>query len=139
MDETGKYLLVDKIYLKTLVYRLENEQWLKLENEKITERLKVFERLTAALKDETRLQTKLIEGHRETLTVLQMQKESAQQRITQLKVDIGEYKSALDASKGLSVFWEKENSILRRRLAGQTLFTWAVSAAGGAIIIFLLL
>ncbi len=139
MDETGKYLLVDKMFLKTLVYRLENEQWLKLENEKIAERLKVFERLTAALKDETRLQTKLIERHRETLTVFQMQKENARQRITGLKRNVGEYKAALDSSEAMGVFWKKENSKLRRRLAGQTLFIRAVSAAGGAIIILLLL
>ncbi|GMT42516.1 MAG: hypothetical protein IEMM0002_0927 [bacterium] len=137
LDEN--FLYVPKIYLKTLVEKLESEQWLKKKNERLLIRLETTKELAVSLRQEIALQEKTVAKLKEAIAATKERLKIVHQKNSVLMQDAKDYREMMRTSRQLDESQEKQKNSLRRRLAGQKYVLGTVSAVGGALIILLLL
>lgn len=137
LDE--RRIVIEKRFLRPLVEKLEAERWLRLERTRLLRELKLTTGLTESLRKETALQKQLTLRLKKSLSLARMRLKNANKRIAALERDSTDYREMRMQAERLDEAREKEIKTMRRRLAGQKIAIWTVSAVGGALIMLLLL
>lgn len=135
IDETGTYLIIPKDKLAWLVFRLEREQWLILQNEGLLEQIRSMEAFNNALKREISQREEMQKAMEASLALADGRRQNTERLSRSLGEELADRRQLDQASAAIEKGQEKEIASLRRRLTGQELVMWAVTAAGGALLL----
>ena len=136
LDE--RHIVIDKKYLRPLVEKLESHKWLISENARLRLELKLTTRFADSLRAELEQRKKLLAELKNSLFLAGKRLKYSDSRAAILEQDVKDYRDIRFESGKLDRSRKKEIKSLRRRLAGQKIALWTVSAVGGALILFLL-
>ncbi len=137
LDERG--IVIDKKYLRPLVEKLESQKWLKRETTRIRLELKLTTRFADSLRAELELRKRLQAELKNSLFIARGMLVNARKRAAALRLNAKDYRDMRIEAEQLDLSRKKEIISLRRRLAGQKIALWTVSAVGGALIFLLLM
>ena len=132
-------IVIDKKYLRPLVEKLESEKWLKREMVRLRLQLKLTTRFADSLRAELELRKKLQAELKNSLSITRRILANAKSQAAALRLNAKDYRDMRLEAQQLDRSRKKEITSLRRRLAGQKIALWTVSAVGGALILFLLM
>ena len=132
-------IVIDKKYLLPLVEKLESQKWLKMETVRIRLELKLTTRLADSLRAELELRKKLLTELKSSLSIARGRLVNAGIRAAALERNAKDFRDMRLEAQRLDRSRKKRIISLRRRLAGQKIALWTVSAVGGALILFLLM
>jgi len=135
--ENGE-LVIRREYIGMLVERLESQRWLKRENKKLRERLGLAKKIAGSLREELSHRKKAMENLRKSAGVMKKRMENSRLITERLEENLADYREMVIEASAIERERKKELKSLRRRLAGQKIALWTVSAAGGALFLFLL-
>lgn len=130
-------VVIDKKYLRPLVEKLESEKWLRRESGRLRLELKLTTRFTDSLRAELELRKKLLTELKNSLSIARRRLENADSRAAALELNAKDYRDMRLESEQLDRSRKKQITSLRRRLAGQKIALWTVSAVGGALLLLL--
>ncbi len=132
-------IVIDKKYLRPLVEKLESQKWLKRQTARLRLELKLTARLADSLRAELELRKKLLAELKNSLSIARGRVANANRRAAAFRLNAKDYRDMRLEAQRLDRSRTKEIISLRRRLAGQKIALWTVSAVGGALILFLLM
>ncbi|MFQ5432931.1 MAG: hypothetical protein ACE5EN_10545 [Nitrospinota bacterium] len=132
-------IVIDKKYLRPLVEKLESQKWLTRETTRLRLELKLTTRFADSLRAELELRKKLLTELKNSLSIAHKMLENAGNRVAALELNAKDYRDMRIESEKLDRSRTKKITSLRRRLAGQKIALWTVSAVGGALIFFILI
>lgn len=133
------HIVIQKRYLKTLVEKLEAEKWLRRKNSRLGRELMLVRELASSQREELAGQKRLTLRLKESLTLAQLRLKTANKRVSILELNSADYREIQKEAVKIDKTRKKQVKNLRRRLAGQKIALWTVSAVGGALLILLLL
>ena len=133
------HIVIHKRYLKTLVEKLEAERWLTRQNNRLGRELMLIRELASSQREELAGQKRLTLRLKESLTLARSRLKTADKRISILELNSADYREIQKEAVTAGKIRKKQIKNLRRRLAGQKIALWTVSAVGGALLMLLLL
>ena len=133
------HIVIQKRYLKTIVEKLEAEKWLSRKNNRLGRELMLVRELASSQREELAGQKRLTLRLKRSLTLARLRLKTANKRIFILEQNSTDYREIRNEAVKLDKTREKQLKNLRRRLAGQKIALWTVSAVGGALLMLLLL
>ena len=101
--------------------------------------LKQTAQFANSLRAELETRKKLLAQMKRLLSIARKRMISANSRAAVLEMNAKDYRDMRIESERLGKSHEKQITTLRRRLAGQKIALWTVSAVGGALILFILI
>lgn len=133
------HIVIHKRYLKTLVEKLEAEKWLRRKNSRLGRELMLVRELASSQREELAGQKRLTLRLKRSLTLARLRLKNANKRVSVLQLNSTDYREIRKEAVKLDKTGKKQLKNLRRRLAGQKIALWTVSAVGGALLMLLLL
>jgi len=131
------HIVIDKKYLRPLVEKLESQRWLRRENVRLRLELKLTARFADSLRAELEQRKKLLVELKNSLLLARKRLENAGSRADALAQDAKDYRDMRLEAKELDRSRKQQINSMRRRLAGQKIALWTVSAVGGALIVLM--
>jgi len=130
-------IVIDKKYLRPLVEKLESQKWLMRESARLRLELKLTARFADSLRAELELQKKVRAELKNSLFIARGRLVNANSRAAALRLNAKDYRDMRLEAEQLDRSRKKQINTMRRRLAGQKIALWTVSAVGGALILLL--
>ena len=137
LDEQN--IVIDKKYLRPLVEKLESEKWLRRQSVRLRLELKLTRQFADSLRAELEARKKLLAELRNSLSIFRQRLINANSRAALLELNAKDYRDMQLESEKLERTRNRQLTTLRRRLAGQKIALWTVSAVGGALIFLILI
>jgi len=130
-------VVIDKKYLRPLVEKLESQKWLKRQTSRLRLELKLTTRFADSLRAELELQKKVRAELKSSLSIARGRLVNARKRAAAFRLNAKDYRDMRLEAQKLDRSRKKQIISLRRRLAGQKIALWTVSAVGGALLLLL--
>ena len=106
-----------------------------MQNEGLVEQLRSMEAFNNALKREISQREEMQKAMEASLALADERRQNTERISRSLGEELAERRQLDQASAAIEKGQEKEITSLRRRLTGQELMMWAVTAAGGALLL----
>ena len=137
LDEQS--IVIDKRYLRPLVEKLESQKWLIRQSGRLRLELKLTTQFADSLRAELEARKNLLAQMKRLLSIARRSLINANSRAAVLELNAKDYRDMRLESEKIERTRNKQIKILRRRLAGQKIALWTVSAVGGALIFLILI